>query len=129
MTNEERAYAAGIVDGEGCLTVAVRKNRIYPRLTVTNTNPTLPLLFKNWFGGWITEDSKPYIPRAKIRYIWELNGKPAVGVIKELLPYLRLKAVQAELLLELWRAKGRKQQETLANGIRRLNRRGTDAAA
>lgn len=97
-------YIAGFVDGEGCIYAQVRENnRLDTRLTVTNTDLKTLLEIQEFFGcGKIREKSRSAKDiYTKICYVWEVWAKEAAVVIKQLLPFLRQKKKQAELILEL----------------------------
>jgi hypothetical protein len=103
MTNEQLAYAAGIIDGEGCIRANKQKGKVSPvlRIHVTNTDERLVELLKGWFGGYIWKETKQYMPNAKIRFVWEVSAKRAEVVLRSIIPYLVLKKERAELALEL----------------------------
>lgn len=94
-------YAAGFVDGEGCIDMHFRRRSsgrhgYSPRLTVgQRTRPVLDLLAER-FGGKV----KPH-PRPKGEvYIWHVYGAEALEVIKELEPFLIVKRDQAQEILK-----------------------------
>jgi len=100
------AYAAGIIDGDGC----IRFNRqpsggLVIRVHVTNTNPILTDWLKQTFGGYVWMESKQYAPNRKIRYVWELSAKKAIPFLEGIRPHLRLKTRQCDLVLAIQRTK------------------------
>lgn len=109
MDNTIVGYTAGIIDGEGCITISfqkysVKRNRSRHRLTVdvANTNRVLlEWLQKNW-GGHIYE-SKPQKIIHKIGYHWKLQGINTIELLRAVLPYLILKKEQALLALAFLR--------------------------
>jgi hypothetical protein len=102
---EDIAYFAGIVDGEGSIGIELlsptksRKKTYYVcRLCVINTNLALMQWIKENFGG--TFDAKaPKIPNRKLCYRWHIFGKDLENLITALMPHLRIKKEQAQLLL------------------------------
>src|SRR5262252_6649280 len=94
------AWAAGFIDGEGCIGIyanASRDGRPVYRLSLTasqhgNDAPLERLL--SLFGGSITQ-----IQQGKAAY-WGVTSKKAADAIREMLPYLTVKRKQAELALE-----------------------------
>lgn len=63
LSKTERAYLAGILDGEGCLSLGGRLNARYitPTVQVTNTRYELLLWLHSRFGGSIyqTKEQRP----------------------------------------------------------------------
>src|SRR3990167_4655443 len=64
LSPAELGYIAGIIDGEGCINISVKKQRqgesLTCRLTIGNTNEELLKTIQEWIGGDIYT--------AKIRY-------------------------------------------------------------
>lgn len=98
------AYLAGIIDGEGCISIRKWQQRnkywIYSlTLDVGNTNRILTDWLSDNFGGTvILFHSKN--PRHNDRYCWRLSQGKAGIIIKKVLPYLLIKKEQAVLALE-----------------------------
>jgi hypothetical protein len=98
------AYAAGIIDGEGCLRIVksnpYRQDMINPHYSVSiqvgmKVRVAVDLLMK-LFGGSIYIERTPHGPL----YRWRINSKRQVIVaLKKLLPYLLVKKEEAEYLL------------------------------
>lgn len=102
MTEIDLAYLAGIIDGEGCISIVK-----YPwghfncRISVVNTDVRLMVwLQESWGGGLSTP--RQVKPHWKPTMMWILSGEKAVDLIKELQPYLMLKKEQAEVFLSYW---------------------------
>lgn len=97
-------YIAGFVDGEGCIYAQVRPNqRLDTKLIITNTDLSVLKDIQEFFGcGTIRLKSRGSTDRArKTCYLYEVWAQEAADVITKLLPYLRQKKPQAELILEL----------------------------
>jgi hypothetical protein len=100
----EPAWQAGIVDGEGCPTIArqIRKGRPSPAfrasVTVSNTDRRLlePFL-KMWEGGIYNgkESRNNWAPP----YTWHCADRNVKPFLETILPYLRSKHQQAALIL------------------------------
>jgi len=103
------SYAAGIIDGEGSVTFhhdnsfLTRRNRKktetwYPRITVKmNDGKVINFLF-GLFGGRISigrDLRKGIFPS----FTWEIHCQKAAKIAKKLLPFLRTKKKQAELII------------------------------
>jgi hypothetical protein len=125
MMNElDLAWAAGFLDGEGCLTVqeCTKRGAVRPQyqalIDAAQVTP-LPLdRLVALFGGQV----RPY----RKAFYWRLYNAKTVPVCEQLLPYLVGKRRQAELLLEFAALRGRQ-------GVRRseavLARQGVLCAA
>jgi hypothetical protein len=136
----ERSYFAGIVDGEGCISLARREKYITITLQITNTNRPLLEWIQTRFSGGIypVKDKRP---TRKQSWLWSVAGAKALRAISEAYPYLLIKLPQAKIVLSLPRQyaaerdrRGRimgrlTTEDVLANEalitqIRQLNRRG-----
>lgn len=103
-TGEDLAYAAGIVDGEGCI-VAKRsavKFRGFPAYSLSvivgMADPEAVDWLKGTFGGYIYGyDQKGAGKRPMHR--WMLSGLRCQYFLKLLLPYLKVKRDQAEVAI------------------------------
>jgi len=100
------AYMAGIIDGEGSLSISKTTLKKYAkyspvyraRIGLGMTDKEIVQLFSNEFGGNIYTES---VPNRKLMYRWSRCGNSSVtGVLKILYPYLTGKKLQAELLIE-----------------------------
>lgn len=105
------AYAAGIVDGEGC----INSNGIKPesnklgsiRVAVSNTDRRVIEWLQENFGGSIYD-----YPQTEKRnyYSWQVFCKKAELFLRAICPYLIIKQEQAEVAIELRNLK-RKREE------------------
>ena len=90
LSETEKAYIAGLIDGEG--TVGVHKGKgicLAPRVQISNTQ--IPLL------TWLLEKiGTGYVHRTE----YETTFYDVKPLLKAALPYLRIKKRQAELVIE-----------------------------
>jgi hypothetical protein len=113
------AYLAGIIDGEGCITISRASipsgpNRSYVlSLSVANTNYKLPQWIKDNFGGAIYS-GKAKNPNGASRQNWNTYGDHASELLEQVLPYLLLKTEEAELGVAFQKSK------TTVQGRRRV---------
>ena len=103
------AYAAGIIDGEGYIGIKVYKpsksngniNYLYlPRIVIKMNSGEIMDFFHGMFGGTVNlvpQRDSGYFPG----FAWELTGTRATKVLKQILPFLRTKKKQAEVLIRL----------------------------
>ena len=92
----QHAYFAGLVDGDGCITVTGGD------LSITVTNSYKPVLddLCSAYGGGVYNSG--HITREDTRqvYRWRLWCLKAVDFIRKILPYLRVKRNQALVALQ-----------------------------
>jgi len=105
LSETEKAYLAGIIDGEGCITINryVKKGAapVYrPFVEIASTSPAL----KAWLDERFPEKTywrKKTRPGWKDIYHWILSGNRQVMVFcREIAPYLVIKREQAELVAQ-----------------------------
>lgn len=105
-TTEMLAYLAGVMDSDGCFSLYN-----YPRRTrgqysievfvgIKQTQPEAIQLLAYTFGGTVYLH-KPNAKRGKPLYYWKRGSRHAAFVAATLLPYLRIKPRQAEILIEM----------------------------
>ena len=103
----QRAYIAGIVDGEGCITIikrnVKRKNGVFCfyqcLVIVTNANKKMLDFITKLYGGWISTNHK-LKGNQKISYNWVCAGDNMRKLLNDILPYLIIKKEQAKLILQ-----------------------------
>lgn len=92
------SYLAGVFDGEGC--IEVRKNpkegTWLVRCRVGTAGDTLPKLFHTTFGGSLGQ-----LQRNQTH--WDISHRKALVFLESILPYLKLKAPQAEVAIGMQR--------------------------
>lgn len=142
-TVAQRAYFAGLIDGEGCISflsrrarkLATRKMRSYdvwqPDVRIGNTDERIIVWLKKNFGGWSQQ-----LRRAQGNWkpSWQWIATDIRNLIKEIYPYLVLKRRQAEIIIEFPSGRGygqtgrpekiKNKQRQLVQEIHRLNKRG-----
>ena len=103
--NEIAAYAAGLFDGEGHVSVTCNRANTRPYLTaacgISNQNRAVLDWIKTLFGGNVYCSNPPKDSRARATYAWVTRSKALITAFLEaVLPYLRIKRRQAELGIE-----------------------------
>jgi len=114
ITEMDKAWSAGIVDGEGSIEIHHRgsrrvKHRIGEKsedyallLGVGNTDERMPHRLGELFGGNVgKQDFDPGTGQLRM-YYWRVYNKRAASVLRQILPYLITKREQAELALEFY---------------------------
>lgn len=106
MNELDLAYAAGIIDGEGC--ISVKNKKIFkpgkmsgvPVIYLGMADKALVYWFKEYFNAGIVNDIGRRKEHYKDQYRWVVEGKQCLKVLALLLPYLRGKKPQALELLK-----------------------------
>jgi len=135
----QAAYLAGLIDGEGTITVnlyrSTRQGRhpaLVPWVGVFNTDPTLLEWLTATTGlAHLHRMRKNPTKNAKMVYEWKVKAVADVArLLKTILPYLVIKRRQAELVLAFCENRVMYSSPTEAefailDEIRTLNKRGT----
>lgn len=134
MKKTEIAWAAGIVEGEGC--VAVHRGRMrndgwqpmYVRLTVSNTEIVIIEKLHELFGGTIYKHTLKPNPRHNQAYVWSVQNSEACRSMKLMQPFFvaRSKAAKFERIM-IAISKNKKKEPT--NNMARSRRNGWGAKA
>lgn len=106
LTPAELGWAAGVVDGEGCICIYGRPQRVTKKgvralalvINVGNTDPRMPLRMQELFGGAYSRLAEKRVNR-KPAFQWLLTGRPAGECIRLIYPYLVIKKEQAEIAM------------------------------
>lgn len=103
MNQVKLAYLAGIIDGEGTVTILKRlcagckEVQYWPVVRVsTTTRALVNWLLENVGGSSYVHRRNPY----SIEYGWRYEYKKAVDLCHKLLPYFIIKVNQAKLVIE-----------------------------
>jgi hypothetical protein len=103
LTTEDLAYIAGLIDGEGCITMlsCKRLDTCYPAVMVAMTyKPVIEWLAKQFEAPCHLHNhtSLRRHPQLKPQYITRVNGYKAKKLCQAILPYMKVKHFQAELV-------------------------------
>lgn len=101
------AWAAGIFDGEGCLTLVPtpKRRRFAVRVAVGQKYSPVVKRLREIFGG----DVGQYGTGRHRQWRWKVENLAAESVLQQVRPYLVLKGEQADLLLEFRQVFGGKK--------------------
>ena len=103
MIKTDRAYLAGLIDGEGCICISSSKNKLDVdiwslRLQIEMTDYDVLKWVQGQAGG--TMSCRDRNPEWKIIWRWSLCGKQIAILLAKILPYLKIKSNQAKLAIE-----------------------------
>lgn len=107
LSKTDAAYIAGIIDGEGCVTLSKKKDPsmrlgygLRPHITVVNTNKKLIQFLKDITNLGVVYSGQDKKKNSKPHFRWQLWSQQARSFLLEILPYLVLKQKQAQLVLD-----------------------------
>ena len=99
----QRGYAAGLMDGEGCIQIKKVKhpngsrNAEYSlQININMTDGGSIDFMYGTFGGWVYVSQQYGLGSLPV-YRWEIRREKAKKFLKEILPFLKGKKEQAEL--------------------------------
>jgi len=96
-------WMAGFADGEGCFSIHKSRPRglvaYSARFSVNNTNPEALVPYLKYYGGSIQQ--RKFGDKRRTIFEWRCPKEILISFLKDLMPYLRLKRQNAELLLSL----------------------------
>jgi len=98
----DAAYIAGLVDGEGTVTLSRLHRNENRRLVVCISNNDLTMLqhVKDRIGAGRITSKRVYSPRHAPSFNYQINNRQALGVLRQIVVYLRsYKADRARLAL------------------------------
>src|SRR5665213_3585254 len=96
---EDKIYAAGFFDGEGSVQI-FRSRYIKPgyrslyyciRVNIANTDRSVLEWTKERWGGGIISERRPHPSNWKQVYQWTVAAKTAVGYLRDLAPFVKVK--------------------------------------
>lgn len=83
MTEKQKGYLAGIIDGEGTITLEKSKEFRFPVIEVSSTTYEILEYLRNNFGGVIAK-KKERDSRYKQAYIWKIERRKAINLLEEI---------------------------------------------
>jgi len=135
LSDTDRGYLAGLIDGEGSITIKKSLGKWYaPWIQITNTNIDVMNWLEETLGtkgiGHIVAKEKPRKPNHKQTYNYNIGSVQGVKqVLEQIVDLLKIKKQQALLVLEFIRLKENKadygilpEEEEIFNKVRELNK-------
>lgn len=141
LTEIQKAYLAGLIDGEGYIGLAKPKRKtgpykgshyIYARMAIAMTTPMLNLIQEEYKIGKIYPPRPSKNKKHKDRLDWHIYSNECRSLLPLIIPYLKVKQKQAGLLLEYLKLADHKDKSELYRNkvndiylqLRLLNKRG-----
>jgi len=127
MKKTDLAYAAGLVDGEGCITIVKNKDNrchagfsLYLRVIIGMATCDSLTWVNAIFGGSLYSNIRQYQTYTLVVYQWAISCKQALRFLESILPYLKDKQNQARVAIEFQRGKhlgGYKKDELIEKEV------------
>jgi hypothetical protein len=125
----DAAYIAGFVDGEGCISLHPRGPSANIKLFAHNCKRfVLDWIAEVTGVGAVSRHAMESTKRSESFY-WQANSSRAIHVIRQIRPYLRIKAPQADAVMEAFRLAeaGELQRNKTQDPSRRVRRQAARA--
>lgn len=97
------AYLAGIIDGEGCISLRRNKGRgqYYVRVCVGIAHRRTCELLQETFGGNVRQEKRSKYPNAQPIFRWDMSRtEDVLNFLEQVAPFIRIKARQVKLAYE-----------------------------
>ena len=105
ISETDKSYIAGLVDGEGCFNIYKMKNKsckrgytFVGRMFVTNCDLNALVEMRELTGLGSVRKRTPQAGR-KQSYNWDLSVLEVKEIVPHIFPYMRIKKRQAELMM------------------------------
>jgi hypothetical protein len=131
LSEIEKAWLAGFVDGEGTIALNIREGHgLVPKFQIANTDKDVLLTIKEMlYCGGVSPSKRSDTTK---RECWTFSSQTMDDIeyiLDLILPYLRVKKTQAEILLifldeHIWRAKTTEIEMEMFWKLRELNKKG-----
>lgn len=105
MKSTTAAYIAGILDGEGTITLVKRNSHRYPIVSVSSTSKELLDFLRHEVGGTIC-NHKTYKDHHKQSWSWRLTSNNALNLLNDVIPFMleKKKLYRANILLNEYKS-------------------------
>jgi hypothetical protein len=100
LTKEERAYMAGLFDGEGCVSLStVNKTQHLCVVTISQKRMAVLAWFHDVFGGSLFVRRRMQRQETRLG-VWSIGDADTIRIFHRIVkPYLRIKAEEFELVV------------------------------
>lgn len=124
LTITQKAYIAGLIDGEGSIGLVKHKEKKCPRgwyydpyVSISNTSEKLMKYIKEvtGIGFYRKKQFKNFNKKWKVPLEWRVCArKEIINLLEQVLPYLIIKKKHAILLLEYLKIREQQERERIA---------------
>jgi len=131
VSETDKAYAAGLVDGEGSVGVCWRlqskrsKNMTFGvNVRVAMIDPDSIMWLRDHFGGCV--DNTNRTRGGNVIFRWTLHCRKAADFLESILPYLKLKKSRSEAAIKLARMSRKRGATKGDNGMAAMTKEETE---
>jgi hypothetical protein len=105
LSQEQAAYVAGFLDGEGSLQIVPDKRRgvlrgYTVRMELCNCHRAALEVIQTWFGDGFIREKPRDLTKHKPNFILGIGGDTLRQILRDIYPYLLIKREHADILLE-----------------------------
>lgn len=102
MTDIERGYLAGIIDGEGTIILTKDKEFRYPTIAVSSCTLGILETVKEICDGGVITPKRTYKSTHSPSWAWKIERQRAIAILEEVTPFLKepKKKARAELIIK-----------------------------
>ncbi len=131
-TNEDYAYLAGLIDGEGCFVMKKISTQLQMRINIANTDYGMVKWIADYFGGCIWEQRHPKDSHRKTSYHCEIQTSFVRKNYRKIFKHLKTKKAQSQLMIEYFETIENKEhfenysdeRNRIKTKLNKLNKRG-----
>jgi len=112
MREEEKAYLAGFLEADGCISIRKfkrdkrrRKDYYGGVVSIVNTKKSILEYFQKLIGKGTIHVLNKGTAKWKRSYRYQINGREASELLRIIRPYMKIKDKQADLYCEMYRIK------------------------
>jgi len=104
ITKEDKVYAAGFMDADGCFSLNSTKTGHLSFCAVQGTDLETLKWFKSLWGGsvsisrWFDKQREEHGKNFKSQWRWSISSKSSEQFLEDIYPHLKLKKPRARLL-------------------------------
>ncbi len=120
LSDVEKAYIAGFIDGEGCIHISSsREGTFCLCLTASQTTENVMYWIQERLEGNVGYIEPEQVGRKKNgelcrgKWTWSIYGESAMEVLKSLLPHLKVKEYEAETAIAFQKRYGFRRRHSL----------------
>ena len=124
VTELEKAYAAGLFDGEGCIMIDKPRRGKGHTLVITlamRESVAVAWLRERWPGSFRPTTKRPKEREAFTCWYWRRYTSAAAAFLSDILPYLLTKQTQAQLAIKFQSHKSFKFGRRLSDDVLSLD--------
>jgi hypothetical protein len=113
------AYLAGLIDGEGCIGTWQRNGYYYPKLTIGQIMPDIPVWVQFHFGENVRVEHRK---GGRVIFLWRAGAPWIREILPLVVPYTVGKRAQAKLGIELANYPSKERRKEIAEELHQIKK-------